>query len=404
MRSYSIWILLVCVALLCVGHGLHGSLVAISASGADFGADVTGFIMSGYSAGLLLSAMLIPRLVQNVGHVRAFAGLASVVSTVVLLIPLWANPWFWFGLRFVAGLCTSGLFIVCESWLNSTSTNANRGRVLSLYMIVTYGALGLGQLLLNVNDESGFVRFIIVSAMLSLSLVPLILLPAEAPNIEGAKPVSVVDIWKASPLAVVGSFANGLGQSAFFAMGTYFALGKGLGVGAISLMMALPPLGVIVSQFPIGWVSDKFDRRWVIVSMSLAGAISIGLILVLGLIHSYVLIGLVTVFGIFTIPVYSLVIAHANDHLAKDQVLGASGRLVLLYGAGSILGPLLVGQIMRNEGPNGFPAYLAAVYGGLALFAAGRMLLRRGEQKGKRNESFKVGPTTTPVGVQGIAE
>jgi MFS family permease len=408
MKSYSLWILLLCVALLSVGHGLHGSMVAISASGAEFGADVTGFIMSGYSAGMLLSAMLIPKLVRNVGHVRAFAGLASIVSTVVLLVPLWQNPWFWFLLRFVAGLCTSGLFIVCESWLNSSSSNNTRGRVLSLYMIVSYGSLGLGQLLLNVADPSGFVRFIIVSALLSLSLVPLILLPAEAPSIEGAEPVNILDIWRASPLAVVGSFANGLGQSAFFAMGTYFALGKGLSVGAISLMMALPPLGVIISQYPIGWASDRIDRRMMIFGLSAAGTAAIASIVFLGILPSRVLIGLVTAFGVLTMPVYSLVVAHANDHISKEQILGASGRLVLLYGMGSILGPLLVGQIMRNEGPNGFPAYLACVYGGLALFAAYRMYISKPALQAKRHsvgpEIIAVSPTTTPVGVRPLSE
>jgi MFS family permease len=404
MKYASFSILLLCVALLSVGHGLHGSLVAISAQGADFGADVTGLIMSGYSAGMLISAVMTPKLVKNVGHVRAFAALASIVSTVVLLIPLWINPGFWFMMRFIAGFCSSGLFLVCESWVNAFASNQNRGRVLSIYMMVTYGALGMGQLLLNVHDETGTTRFIIVSAMLSLSLVPLILLPAEAPAIEDARPVSVNDIWKASPLAVIGCFANGLGQSAFFAMGTYFGLGKGLSVWAVSIMMALPPLGVILSQYPIGLASDKFDRRKVIVAMSFVGAAAIGSILVLGLIWSWFLIGLVTLFGVFTLPVYSLVIAHANDHLTKQQVLGASGRLILLYGIGSILGPLAVGKIMHDYGPNGFPAYLAAVYGGLGAFALWRVVMRPEDVRGRKNESMTVAPTSTPVAAQNLGD
>ena len=158
-------ILMLAVALLSLGHGLNGSLVGVRASAQDFSTVMTGLIMSGYFAGLLVSASVTPRIVQSVGHIRVFAGFASVVSSVVLLFPLWINPIWWLALRFVTGLCTSGLFIVCESWLNSASTNQNRGTMLSIYMVVSYAAMGGGQLLLNVADGSGFSRFIIVSAL-----------------------------------------------------------------------------------------------------------------------------------------------------------------------------------------------------------------------------------------------
>src|SRR6476646_7707289 len=146
----SVWVLLLGVTILSLGHGLHGSLVGVRAQAENFDAATTGLIMSGYFAGLLASSSVTPRIVQSVGHIRVFAAFASVVSTAVMLIPLWINPIWWFAMRFIAGLCTSGLYIVCESWLNSTSTNQNRGRLLSVYMIVTYAAMGSGQLLLNI--------------------------------------------------------------------------------------------------------------------------------------------------------------------------------------------------------------------------------------------------------------
>jgi len=404
MGRYSIWILLLCVALLCVGHGLGGSLVAVRASAEDFGPDVTGLVMSGYSVGLLLSSFLTPRLVRSVGHVRAFAGLASIVSTAVLLMPLWVYAPFWFGMRFVTGLCTSGLFIVCESWLNGSSSNENRGRMLSLYMIVTYGALGGGQLLLNVADSSGFSRFIIVSSLLSLALVPLILLPAEAPSTEGARRVSIDEIWRASPLAVVGVFICGLAQSAFFAMGTVYGLTVGLPLVYISIMMALPPIGVIFSQFPIGYVSDRFDRRTVILILSALGAVVAALTLLTDGFQPYLLIGLITAFGTISLPVYSLVIAHANDHLQKDQVLGASARLVLLYGMGSIIGPTAVGRAMGAMGGQGFLVFMALCYGALAAFALWRRYRRPENLHGKGSEVLKVSPVTTPSGAAALSD
>ncbi len=397
MRSFSFAILLLSVALLCLGHGLQGSLIAISANNAQFRTDVTGIIMSGYSGGMLLSALLTPRLVRNVGHVRAFAGLASIVSTVILLIPLWVNPYFWFSMRLVSGLCTSGLFIVCESWLNAFASNKTRGRLLSIYMIVTYGSLGCGQLLLNIQDDSGFARFIIVSALLSMSLVPLILLPTEAPEIKNSTGVSIAEIWRVSPLAVVGAVANGLGQSAFFAMGSLFGLGKGLSVAAVSLMLALPSICVIFSQFPVGWASDKLDRRSIILVLSAVGGVIPIILLFSGILPSRALIGLITAFGTLILPIYSLVVAHANDHMTKDQVLGASGKLVLLYGVGSSIGPILAGRVMYSVGPDGFLYYHALVFLALAAFATWRVFMRPERPAARQSDTMQVGPTTTPV-------
>lgn len=404
MSRYSIWILLACVGLLCVGHGLQGSLVAVVAQASDFGPDVTGLVMSGYAAGLLLSSYITPRLVRSVGHVRAFAGLASIVSTAVLLMPLWINAPFWLTMRFVAGLCTSGLFIVCESWLNGASSNRNRGQILSMYMVVTYGALGAGQLLLNVADTSGFSRFIIVSALLSLSLVPLILLPAEAPSLEGARPVSVEEVWRASPLAVIGALACGLAQSGFFAMGAVFGLTMGLPLIYVSIMMALPMIGVIFSQFPIGMISDRFDRRTIIMVLAAVSAALAAATLLTDGFAPVPFIAMITIFGTLSLPIYSLVIAHANDHLEKQQVLGASAKLILLYGLGSILGPMATGQFMRMVGGSGFLVFMTLVYAALAAFAFWRRMKRPEDLKGKMGEALTVSPVTTPAGASTLGD
>jgi len=398
MNNASLWVLLASVAMLCLGHGLNGSLVSLSADQAEFGTDVTGLVMAGYSAGMLLSTFVAPRLVKSVGHVRTFAGLASIVSTAVLLFPLWVNPVFWFLLRIITGVCVSGMYIVCESWLNAVSSNRNRGQVLSLYMIVTYGALGLGQLLLNIADASGYVRFIVVSCLLSMSLVPLILVPSEQPSVEGAKSVKIAGIWEASPLAVVGVVACGLAQSAFFALGVVFGLAKGLPLVWVSIMMALPPFGVILSQYPIGWVSDRIDRRTIILILSFVAAAIAGIILAGGYYVTWLmLIVLMTGFGIVSLPIYSLVVAHANDHLRKDQVLGASAKLVLLYGAGSIVGPILCGTLMSYIGRDGFLIYMVVVNAALGLFGLWRYWRNPDHQKAQGRDVISVSPVTTPA-------
>jgi MFS family permease len=399
-----IWVLLLAVALLSVGHGLHGSLIGVRASAEGFSTPVTGIIMSGYSAGLLMSAWATPRIVRSVGHIRVFAGFASVVSTAILLVPLWVDPVWWTLMRFVAGFCTSGLFIVCESWLNAASTNQTRGKLLSIYMIVTYAAIGAGQLLLNVSDSSGFSRFILVSALMSLALVPLSLVPTETPSLLGSRGVGVAEIFRASPLAVIATFLSGLGQSALFAMGAVFGLMQGLSLPYVSIMMALPPLAIILSQYPAGVLSDRYDRRSVIMVMAAASAVIAAASIAAAQVSTLSLLALMALFGAASLPVYSLIVAHANDHLDKTQTLGAAGKLVMLYGMGSIAGPVLVGQFMHFLGAPGFMAYMVLIYGLMAGMALWRRYLMPETVKAKAADAMQAGPLTTPVSAQARAE
>lgn len=400
----SVWVLLLGVAILSLGHGLHGSLIGVRASAENFDAATTGLIMSGYFAGLLLSSIVTPRIVQSVGHIRVFAAFASIVSTGVLLIPLWVEPAWWFFMRFVAGMCTSGLFIVCESWLNSASTNKNRGQLLSVYMIITYAAMGLGQFLLNVADSSGFSRFIIVSALVSMAMLPLTLMRTETPSLAGTRSVTIAEIYRSSPLAIVATLASGLAQSAFFSMGAVYALMQGLPLALVSLMMALPPLALIVSQYPAGVLSDRYDRRSIIMILS-AIAAAIALISIpAARLSETMLIGLFTVFGAVALPIYSLVIAHANDHMAKEQMLGASSKLVLLYGTGAMAGPSIAGFFMQYLGSSGFMTFMAVIYVIMAAHAFWRRQQRPTTVKASAGDIMKVGPMTTPVAAQAQAE
>ena len=400
----SVGVLLLGVAILSVGHGLHGSLVGVRAQAENFSAATTGLIMSGYFAGLLASSTVTPRIVQTVGHIRVFAAFASVVSPAVLLIPLWVDPVWWFLMRFVAGLCTSGLFIVCESWLNSASSNENRGRLLSIYMIVTYAAMGFGQFLLNVTDTSGFSRFIVVSALLSFALVPLTLMPSETPNLAGSRGVSILEIYRASPLAIVACFASGLAQSAFFSMGAVYGLMQGLSLPYISIMLALPPLAVILSQYPAGLLSDRYDRRTIVMVMSAAAAVIAAISIPAASFSQIALITLYTLFGAIALPIYSLVVAHANDHLDREQMLGASGKLVLLYGLGAMLGPTVAGEFMQRLGTAGFMTYMLVIYVIMAVHALWRRAQRPESLKAASSEMIKVGPVSTPVAAQALAQ
>ncbi len=402
-NARAVWALLLGISFLATGNGLNGSLVGIRAAAENFDTTTTGFIMSAYSLGLIISAYLTPRLVTYVGHIRVFAALAAIASTSVLFIPLWVHPAFWFAMRFVAGICTSGLYIICESWLNASATNEMRGKLLSLYMTITYTALGTGQLFLNITDSSGFARFIVVSALLAAALVPISLVKQEPPNIQTAKGVDVVDVYRASPLAAIAIFANGLGQSAFFSMGAVFGITQGMSLTYISIMMALPPIVVIFSQYPLGVLSDRFDRRRMVVALALGAAAIAGLCVPAAAIHPFLLIALFAAFGAIALPLYPLLIAYANDHLSKDQMLGAASRLILLYGLGAILGPLFAGEFMRRFGSSGFMLYLLIVYAGIGVFALYRMLMRPVLPM-ETAAVVQLSPVTTAVTAQAIAE
>jgi len=399
----AVWPLFAGVLLLQLGHGLQGSLVSLEASALNFSSTTTGVVMAGFYVGLFLSSMFSPKLIGRVGHVRVFAAYASLVSTAILLIPLWHNPIWWFAMRIVVGMCIGGLSIVAESWLNAASTNKTRGKMLSVYMIIAYGAAGAGQFLLNVGDSSGFVRFIMVSALVSLALVPMALTPLQAPAIETPKKVSLIDVFRLSPLAFVSTFAAGLAQSAFFSLGPIYGLAAGLSLVEISAMMALPMMAVILTQYPVGSLSDRFDRRIVITALTFMSSAIAGFIMFQWQQSAIFLIIMFGLFGALSFPIYSLSVAHANDYLNSNQMLGASAKLVLIYGAGAIIGPAVAGVVMERAGNTGFMGFLMLVHGVLGLYAVGRMLVRP-ETPDETGDYIPVAPQATTVVVQVIAE
>jgi MFS family permease len=400
----TIWPLMVAILLMSIGNGLQGSLIGVQAAVANFSSTTTGIIASGFSLGLFLSALFTPNIVRAVGHIRVFAAYASVLSTAVLLIPVYVDPVWWFLMRTLIGFCAAGLAIVVETWLNEGSTNETRGTMLSLYMVIFYTGAGLGSFALLIDDPTGFVRFIVVSAVMSLSLVPIALTKVSAPVLGHPMRISIAEIFKASPLAVVGAVANGLGQAAFFNLGAVFGVMHGLSLPYVSTMMAVAPMAVLVSQMPIGWLSDRYDRRVLIVALSILSAILAAIALNMPATTEMLLIAVVAIFGGISMPLYSLAIAHANDQLNKSQMLAAGSKLVLLYGFGAIAGPSIAGGFMQQLGSAGFMIYLAVVYGGLGVYAIYRMTQSTVHPPSETGDLVPVAPIATAVAATAVAE
>lgn len=370
------WALLLGIALLVLGNGLQSTLLGVRAGIEGFPTSITGIIMSGYSLGFLVSAMLTPKLVANVGHVRVFAALTALASSAVLTHSILVEPVSWFALRFVTGFCISGSYVISESWLNKAATNENRGSLLSVYMLVQLSAWASGQLLLNVADPGGPALFIAVSVLLSIAVVPLLLTASPAPALAAARRFGIGRLYRASPLGVVGIFTTGVSQGAFFQMGAVYAAGIGLDVAQLSYFMALVIIGGVVLQWPIGRLSDKLDRRMVLTATTILTGIATGILVALDTTSFNAIAAVFFFYGGLCLPMYALCIAHTNDHLNAEDMVAASGTLVLVTGIGMVLGPSLAAAFIDLLGATGFALYFSIVHLGLGGFALYRMTRR----------------------------
>lgn len=374
VAACGVWALLLGMGLIMLGNGLQASLLGVRASLEGFDTSVTGFVMSSYFVGFLAGSTLTPRAVRRVGHVRVFAALASLASIAVLVHGMLVEPVVWGAMRLVTGFSYAGLYVVAESWLNDRAGNEMRGRLLSVYMVIQFLGLGLGQLLLNAADPGRHELFILVSVLVSFALVPILLSATPAPDYEAPSPVGLRHLYAVSPLGVVGCMGTGVANGAVFGMAAVYAGNAGLSVTQISLFMVALFAGGALLQWPLGRLSDRLDRRKVIAATTFLAAAAAAAV-PLGGVSGLALLVAAFVFGGATLSMYSLCIAHTNDYLEPGQMVAASAGLVLVLGVGAILGPSSAGAAMSLLGPPGYFWFLAAVHaaiGGFALYRMGR--------------------------------
>jgi MFS family permease len=387
----SAWALLLGMGMLMLGNGLQGSLLGLRAISEGFGTTVTGLVMTGYYLGFLAGSTLTPRIVMNVGHVRVFSALASVASVAILIHVAAVEPLTWAAMRFVTGFAYAGVYIVAESWLNDRATNESRGQLLSVYMVVMFSGLALGQLLLNVADPSGFFLFLLTSVMISLAMVPIALTAGPAPAFATTEKLSIRQLYRLSPLGVSGAAATGMAHGTLFAMGAVYGDRIGLSVAEISLLMGVTVAGGIVAQWPIGRLSDRFDRRRVITAVALLAAIFALLAALLGGTSLAALLTFTFLLGCMTLPMYSLCIAHTNDYLEPAQMIEGGATLVMVGGIGACIGPPVAATLMGAVGPIVFFVFLAGVHAAIGLFAVYRMSQRASMPLEEQGPTIPVG-------------
>ncbi len=371
----SSWALFLGMALLMIANGLQGTLLGVRASMEAFPTTVTGILMSAFYLGFLAGSLLTPKMVVRVGHIRVFAALASLASTAILIHAVFIEPISWAMMRLVSGLCYAGLYVVAESWLNEKATNDNRGQMLSIYMVISMGGMAMGQGLLNVGDPGQADLFILVSILVSLALIPMLLSVNRGPVMDAPAPISVIEVYRASPTGVIAALMNGILQGGTFSMGAVYAGLLGLPISAISLFMITLLVGGVLFQWPIGRLSDRYDRRFVLAAITISAA-GLAVLASMSAASFKTLLGVSFLFGGMMVPMYSVAIAYANDHLAQEQMVAASGTLVLIGGIGAFIGPTYVAAAMDLFGPKGFFWALALVHASLGVFILYRMTQR----------------------------
>lgn len=369
------WALFLGMFMLMVGNGLQGTLLGVRGGIENFSTFQMSIVMSAYFLGFLGGSRLAPEMIRRVGHVRVFAALGSTISAVLILYPVLPEVWAWTLGRVVIGFCFSGVYVTAESWLNNAATNENRGQSLSLYMLAQMSGIVVAQLILSVGDVSGYILFIIPSVLVSLAFAPILLSVQPTPAYESTRPMSIRNLIKISPFASVGMFLLGGVFAAQFGMTAVYGTQAGLSVGQISLLVSVIYLAALAAQYPIGWMSDRMDRRILIIALAALGgtgalvsAMSDGSFVIL-------LVGAAFVGGTSN-PLYALYIAYANDFLDHEDMPAASAGFIFINGVGAIFGPILLGYVMGVFGEAAFWVIVAILMLLMAAFGGVRVWQR----------------------------
>jgi MFS family permease len=382
-----------------VGNGMQGTLLGIRGEIEGFSTLEMSIVMSAYFAGFLGGSQLAPGLIRRVGHVRVFAALASMISAVMIMYPTLAEVWAWTLGRVLIGFCFSAVYVTAESWLNNAATNENRGQALSLYMIVQTAGIVLAQALLLTADPSGYVLFVIPSVLVSIAVTPILLSISPTPAFDTTKPMSLKALTKVSPLGCVGMFLLGGVFSAQFGMAAVYGAKAGLSVAQISTFVATFFVGSVITQYPIGWISDRMDRRFLILIVSAIGAFGSFVGMVFGANFTLLLVSAFIVGGMSN-PLYSLLIAHTNDFLDRSDMASASGGLLFINGLGAITGPIITGYMMDTVGPGGFYLFTGVLFLALVAYAAYRSTQRKARAKEETGAYVAVAPSYTSVALE----
>ena len=386
--------LLITTTFLCMGNGLLNSLLSINMRLYGSSDLVIGLVMACNYLGVILGIFFCQPIVRYVGHIRAFAVFGAVITAVALMHGLYMSPWFWAILRMGSGLCVTGLFMVIESWLNEKVEPAFRGRLLSIYMILVYFGIGVGQQFLNISDVQGKSIFMIVAIMYAVCLVPISITRAVNPQPLEVPRYNLVKLFQLAPISMVGTFVAGMINSSFYAMGPIFGLDIGMQVSQVSLFMSLTVWSGLMFQFPVGLLSDRLDRLTVLAALGFLIVLVSLAIALLGSTGMGVLLLLTVCFGV-VFSIYPVSMARAQDNLEKADIVPVSAALILFFGMGARVGPLTTSFFIARVGPWGL--YFFTALCGLILGLAALGYRQKKPSRVEDQVAFVPIPRTSPV-------
>ncbi len=389
------WAILLGIGFMMLANGLQGTLLGVRAGIEGFTTFHTGIIMSGYFIGMFVGSMIAPVLVNRVGHIRVFSALASLASISILFHGVYIDAWLWMAMGVINGISIAGFYVFTESWLNDRASNETRGKVLSVYMVIVTGGMGAGQFLLNVAHPARIDLFILISAVISFGLIPILLTAKPAPNFSTGSKMSLFALYRASPLAVIGNGLTGMAHGTIFGLGAIYAAQVLFNTASISLFMACFMIGSLVAQWPVGYISDHVGRRGVMAGLSVI-AIVCAMVAIYLPKHGILFYLVITLLGGAAMPMYSICIAYANDRLEPHQIVGASGSLVMVAGIGAMIGPIIIAYFMDLFSVDFFFWGIAGVFAMIFLFT----LIRIGSSAGVALEDqshLVAGPLGTPI-------
>jgi MFS family permease len=395
----SAWALLFGMGLLQIGNGMQGTLLGIRGEIESFSTLEMSIVISAYFVGFLGGSRMAPELIRRVGHVRVFAALASMISAVLILYPALPDPWVWTFARVLIGFCFSAVYVTSESWLNNAATNETRGQALSAYMIVQTVGIVVAQAMLVLADPSGYVLFVIPSIIVSFAVTPILLSVSPTPAFDRTKPMSLLQLYRVSPLGFMGMLLMGGVFAAQFGMAAVYGTRSGLSVAQISTFVSAIFVGAVITQYPIGWLSDRMDRRRLIVMVAALGGAGTIIGALFGGNFTMLLVAAFLMGGTSN-PLYSLLIAHTNDFLHHEDMAGASGGLLFVNGVGAIAGPLVTGWAMEAFGPPGFFWFTTLLFSGLVLYGLYRMTQRPSVAVDETGAYVPIMPAAGPIAVE----
>ncbi len=414
------WALFLGYAVLIVAHGLQGNLLGLRSVLENFNIIATGALMSGYFIGYFVGATIVPNLVGKVGHIRVFAAFASTASLSILLHSIIVDPYVWILGRFITGFSIISIFVVVESWLNDRATNKTRGKVLSIYMIITFVGIGIGTLLLNFNNPTNYEPFILVSLLLSIALVPILLTKRKPPTFKKISRIKIKELYKISPLGTFSMFCVGFIHPAIFTMGAVYGALMNFSILEISLYLFLITIAGAIFQWPIGYLSDRFDRRIILVITALFGSILSILCFfsvssspdfinlssnwrnILQHIsnHRFLFYIFISLYAGMSLPLFSLNLAYVNDFLSKEKFVSAGAGMQIIFGISAMIAPFVCSFFMKIFGPNGLFIFLFIFQTLIVLFGFYRMIKRRSIEDNPDNTFTPMPRNITPLGME----